>query len=220
MASNRHNKRTVSKDVQFSKAMTYLLRHGAIKEGFEITQDGFVKLDDILAHKNFKNATKEDLVKIVETCPKQRFGIKTVKDENTQVENIYIRANQGHSIDDLELGMKEITEADNIEECLHGTYYKAWEAIKMEGLSKMNRQHIHFTRHFPGSIKVISGMRSNCEVIVSIDISHCIKDGIKFFLSENDVILSPGDQNGSITPKYFKQVIDLKNNGYLDFKND
>ncbi len=49
MASAKPNKKaSVGKDVQFSKTMTYLLRHGAIKEGLNISQDGFVKLDDLL----------------------------------------------------------------------------------------------------------------------------------------------------------------------------
>ncbi len=70
MASAKPNKKTsVGKDVQFSKTMTYLLRHGAIKEDLNISQDGFVKLDDLLDHKTLKNATKEELIKIVQNYP-------------------------------------------------------------------------------------------------------------------------------------------------------
>ena len=133
MASNSPNyKSKMSKDVQFSKTMTYLLRHGANKEDLEMTQDGYVKLDDLLAHKNLKNASKEELIKIVENCPKQRFSIKAEKDENGNTETLFIRANQGHSINNVDVEMKELNNADKIKECLHGTYYKAWEIIKNE----------------------------------------------------------------------------------------
>jgi 2'-phosphotransferase len=210
MASN-FKRSAVGMDVQFSKAMTYLLRHGAEKEGLNISQDGYIALDDILKHKNLRKAKKEDLIKIVENCPKQRFSIKH-SDDNV----LYIRANQGHSIQNLELQMTEITEMDNLEEALHGTYYKAWELIKTEGLRKMTRQHIHFSEDFPGSKEVISGMRGNCQIAVYIDIKECLNDGIKFYRSENNVILSPGDQMGFIRPKYFKRVYDLKTNELLE----
>ena len=35
-------------------------------------------------------------------------------------------------------------------------------------------------------------------------------DGIKFYMSANKVILSSGDINGIILPKYFKNVVDRK----------
>ena len=133
MASNKPNRKgPIGKDVQFSKAMTYLLRHGAIKEGLNIDQDGFIKLDDLLAHRTLSRASKEELIQIVQNCPKQRFSIKSIKDDSDNKEIFYIRANQGHSIEELEIQMKEINDLDKIEECLHGTYYKAWNIIKNE----------------------------------------------------------------------------------------
>ena len=41
-----------------------------------------------------------------------------------------------------------------------------------------------------------------------------IEDGLKFYRSENNVILSPGDENGFINPKYFLKVIDIKTSNY------
>lgn len=51
---------------------------------------------------------------------------------------------------------------------VHGTFIKAWPSIKKNGLSRMNRQHIHFA---PGSLgtKVTSGMRANCTVFIYVD---------------------------------------------------
>jgi hypothetical protein len=49
-----------------------------------------------------------------------------------------------------------------------------------------------------------------------------ILDGIKFYRSENNVILSPGDSEGFIKPKYFVKVVDLvksKNLAIILFQN-
>jgi len=73
-----------------------------------------------------------NLLKKVQNCPKQRFALKVISDESNNTETLYIRANQGHSLEDLDVQMKEITKEDKIEECLHGTYYKAWDLIKNE----------------------------------------------------------------------------------------
>ena len=39
----------------------------------------------------------------------------------------------------------------------------------------MGRQHIHLSEDFPGSKQVISGMRSNCQVVVYIDVKKCLQ---------------------------------------------
>lgn len=46
-----------SKDVQLSKALSYVLRHGAIKERLPIGPDAFIKLDLLLARPKFKAHT-------------------------------------------------------------------------------------------------------------------------------------------------------------------
>lgn len=40
-------------DVKTSKALSWLLRHGAKKEGLAVLPDGWVALDDVLKRKNF-----------------------------------------------------------------------------------------------------------------------------------------------------------------------
>ena len=46
---------TARKVKNLSKKLSYLLRHGAVKEGFDIDTAGFVLVKDILADKKFKN---------------------------------------------------------------------------------------------------------------------------------------------------------------------
>ncbi len=112
------------------------------------------------------------------------------------------RARQGHSIP-VDVGLKEIT--DPTTRAWHGTTRNAWNLIEESGgLNRMGRQHIHMAKGMPG--EVVSGMRETSKVIVEIDCELAMKDGIKFFESENGVILSDGI-DGVISKKYFKNVI-------------
>ncbi len=93
-------------------------------------KDGFVKLDHLLEHRSLKNSNKEELLKIVENCSKQRFLVEYFTNEQNGSSEPWIRANQGHSLKNIQVEMTEITESEKISECVHGTYYKAWEMIK------------------------------------------------------------------------------------------
>lgn len=37
-------------DVRASKALAYILRHGAEKEGLHIRSDGYIRLDDVVSY--------------------------------------------------------------------------------------------------------------------------------------------------------------------------
>ena len=40
--------------IKISKAMSYVLRHGAEKEGIAMRPDGFIKVDDLLAFESIR----------------------------------------------------------------------------------------------------------------------------------------------------------------------
>ena len=46
--------------------------------------------------------------------------------------------------------------------------------------------------------------------MIYIDIDKAIDAGLKFWLSENGVILSEGDKNGYISRRFFSKVMDVK----------
>jgi 2'-phosphotransferase len=56
---------------KISKAMSYILRHGAAKEGIEMGTDGNVLVDDLLKKPNFKGVTVDKIRSIVENNDKQ-----------------------------------------------------------------------------------------------------------------------------------------------------
>lgn len=193
------------KDISLSKALSWILRHGAIKEGLIITEEGFVAVDEILKHKSFRNYQLSDIQRVVAENEKQRFALRT----DTETGILYIRANQGHSIQAIQkLDLDPILEASEAPVVIHGTYKKYWEKIKHEGLSHMSRMHIHFAPGDPGKEEVISGMRKSADLYIYIDMPKALADGLKFYRSLNNVILSPGNENGLILPKYFSKVAD------------
>lgn len=80
----------------------------------------------------------------------------------------------------------------------------------------MARNHIHMAIGMPGKKGVISGMRGSCEVVVEINLVKAIKQGVPFFVSENQVILSPGTNGeGFLPPQYFRQVLNIKNGEFI-----
>lgn len=182
---------------QISRMLTYHLRHRANELG--VDKRGYVPVEDLLGHQDFKqkNVTLEMIQDMVEKCEKQRFSIERVGDV------WYVRCNQGHSQNvkvESEALLTELTEAPPV--CVHGTRKSYLQKITEEGLSRMKRKHIHLVPNF----EVKSGWRNGSDAFIYVDTAAAMKDGIRFFKSENGVILTEGDANGFIPPKYFGEV--------------
>ncbi|XP_004264323.2 tRNA 2'-phosphotransferase 1 [Orcinus orca] len=202
-----HRPREQDRDVQLSKALSYALRHGALKLGLPMGPDGFVPLDTLLQLPQFCSFSVEDVQRVVDTNGKQRFALQP-GDPGT---GPLIRANQGHSlkVPELELIPLETPQALPLV-LVHGTFWQHWPSILLKGLSCRGRTHIHLAAGLLGDPGVISGMRPNCEVAVFINGPLALADGIPFFRSANGVILTPGNADGVLPPKYFKEALQLR----------
>jgi len=189
-------------NIKLSKTLTYILRHKAEKYKLNIDEAGFINIDEILNLQQIKNknCTLHDIEQIVKNCPKQRFLIKT---ENGITK---IRANQGHTIRKIqnEELLELITDPNLLHMCVHGTYHDYINDIMKQGLKCMGRNNIHFVTC--DTNKVQSGMRSDVEYMIYIDVEKAMNDGIKFYKSSNGVILSNG-KGGNILPNYFKKIV-------------
>ena len=206
MTTEKHN-------IKLSKSLSWLLRHnldviypyleGDDKEIARTT--GFVECEAILKHPRFQNYSIDDIQQVCAKNDKQRFCIRQHPNNPNKLQ---IRANQGHSIETVEVELRKITDPNEItHDVIHGTYKKCWpEILKSGGLNKMKRNHIHFAKGLPGDSGVISGMRQNAEVRIYIDVKEAMNEGFEFFESSNGVILCPGDINGILPVKFFKKV--------------
>lgn len=196
--------------VQLSKLLSYVLRHGAVKEKLTISPDGYIAVNDLLQRPKFKNVTMEQISHVVETNDKKRYELKN--DGGV----FYIRASQGHSLKTVESKdlLVKVTEALSTP-VIHGTTKEAWASIQKQGLSKMNRNHIHFAIGLPDDPKVKSGIRKTSQVFIYIDVEKAKNGGVEFYRSTNDVILSSGLDGGVIPPIYFEKVVDRDGNTLL-----
>ncbi len=49
-------------------------------------------------------------------------------------------------------------------------------------------------------------MRKSSQVLIFIDVAKALQAGIKFYLSANGVVLTPGNAKGYLKPKFFQRV--------------
>lgn len=176
--------------------------------GFQLSTDGFIFLEDLLAHPQFQSYSVDDVKRVVETNDKQRFKLQP-HSENGRLQ---IRANQGHSVqvEDLELKPVLPGSPDCPSEAVHGSYLRNWSSIQQHGLSRMKRTHIHLAPGLPGEEGVISGMRKDCDLAIFINVTKALSDGIRFFWSDNGVLLTTSDTEGKLLPKYFSRALRLR----------
>lgn len=164
-------------------------------------------MEDILDLPEARNNTEQDVRRIVKNDSKGRFSLR----ERCGI--LQIKATQGHSLEIPKLELKLVTHYTEVKCAVHGTRSRHWESIKLQGISKMGRKHIHFAQAERG---VKSGFPPHCDMAIEIDIRKAMNDGIKFYISENDVVLTEG-RGGFITPKYFSKAYKLSSREVLLF---
>ncbi|KAH0541361.1 hypothetical protein FGG08_004199 [Glutinoglossum americanum] len=235
-----------SRVITISKALSWILRHGAQKEGLKLDPAGYANVEKLLAWHKLKSlgVTLEELRVVVAENDKQRFSLIPNPEFNTTSEADeqptaneddplvwrsrasplplvsnpsawLIRANQGHSITLESSSLLSPITRDSLdmpETVLHGTFYGAWPAIlDSGGMSRMDRNHMHFAAGVPGQDSgVISGMRADAQILIYVDIRRALDAGLKFWRSDNGVILTEGDGEGMLPIEFFTMVVDRK----------
>jgi len=203
------------RNVRISKSMTQILRHRAQDFGLAVRPDGYVRLDDVLGCKILSkfNASASDVEQITRDSDKQRFEL--MRDDRGVR---FIRAVQGHSMkvvqDDELMRTLSADDPDLPAECVHGTYRRHMHDIVEQGLKaggklgQAFRNHVHFAPYGPGDGRVVSGMRNDCEVAIWLNLPEALRMGIRFFVSKNQVILTPG-KDGVVPSELFVKILDI-----------
>ena len=164
-----------------SRRLSYLLRHDkkALDDG-RIDSHGWRMVSEIIG----VGFTHQDLDEIVKTNDKKRFEYSS--------DRLRIRARQGHSID-VDVELKEMTPPDIL---FHGTATKSVESILENGIMPSSRLYVHLSADEATAIKV--GSRHGTPHVFKIDCKKMVKDGHKFWISNNGVWLTK-----VVLPKYF-----------------
>ncbi|KAK4051170.1 tRNA 2'-phosphotransferase [Microbotryomycetes sp. JL201] len=156
-ARSARGRPTDDPDVRHSKTLSYILRHGAAKEGLTLRPDGFVKVSDLLKRPKLKGCDMDTLERIVRDNAKQRFTMRAEPTGPDGADELWIRANQGHSVQVDSLDLQQVQSADEIPVMVHGTSFKLWPQISQEGIKVMGRNHVHCATGLFGDDNVKSG---------------------------------------------------------------
>lgn len=176
MDRNSSNKNSGKYD-KISKFASLVLRHNPGVIGITLDKHGWADVTALIAGMNKAGSqiNMEILEEIVRTDKKGRYSFNNDKTK--------IRANQGHSINvDVELKEKEPPEV-----LYHGTAASFLTSIWEEGLKPMGRLYVHLSSDARTAETV--GRRHGKPVVLKVHSGKMYRDGIKFYLSENNVWL-------------------------------
>jgi putative RNA 2'-phosphotransferase len=164
--------------VKTSKFLSLVLRHEPERIGLMLDSAGWVDVDALLAAccGNGNPIERTDLEEVVRTSDKKRFALS---DDGQK-----IRANQGHSVE-VELGYTQQTPPARL---FHGTASRFIESIRVKGLLKGERHHVHLSLEEATAQNV--GQRHGKPVVLVVNAEAMHAAGREFFLSENGVWLT------------------------------
>lgn len=156
--------------IRKGKQLSFLLRHDT---EYRFDEHGYREVQDLVQNHGF---TKDEIVELVETNDKQRYEFNDDKSK--------IRARQGHSVN-INIDLKETLPPDVL---FHGTATRFLPSIKEKGILKMSRNYVQLTENFDIAMEV--GKRHGKPVILAVDTKTMREDGVKFYLSNNNVWLT------------------------------
>ena len=164
-------------DSKISKYISLILRHKPEEIGLKLDEHGYLGVLDLIEglNKSYEGFSMDDLERIVREDSNGRYSFNEDKSK--------IRANQGHSIK-VDLGLEPIKPPKVL---YHGTRRKYLESILKNGLIKKERQYVHLSKDIETAS--IVGKRHGDLVILEVDSESMFNDGIKFYLSKNNVWL-------------------------------
>lgn len=165
--------------VKKSKFLSLLLRHKPETIGLELDDNGWANVHELFQKwKSRRNetVTMEELEEVVDTNNKKRFEFN---EDMTK-----IRARQGHSID-VDVELKKTLPPKYL---YHGTAQRFLNTILKDGISKMNRNHVHLSTDW--EIARTVGRRHGAPVVLEVLAEEMSKVGHEFFLSNNGVWLT------------------------------
>jgi len=171
-------KQVSTQDESISKFLSLVLRHHPDVVGLSLDPGGWVSVAELLQAlaSRGKPLTRADLEHIVASSDKRRFALSP--------DGSLIRANQGHSVR-VDLALPTAHPPDVL---YHGTIERHLPAIRVQGLLKGQRHHVHLSAS--RELAIIVGKRRGAPYVIEIDARGMVDSGLVFYRSENDVWLT------------------------------
>lgn len=189
---------------RMSSRMCGVLRHEPEAIGVTMDKQAWVSAEEFIEKFNKVYGGKyylnlPVLMELVRTDNKQRYGLKWEGDV------LMLRCRQGHSIPWLEMDYRVEIPPEIL---YHGTVSAYLPSILKEGLKPMSRQKVHLSADV-STARSVAGRGKRKElgmpVILQLETGQMAKDGVVFYLSDNDVWLTD-----YVDPKYLSvKAIDI-----------
>lgn len=169
-----------------SRALSWLLRHGAGAAGLAMDAAGWAPIDAVLKELGM---AREALDAAVRDNDKARLELR---DER-------IRASQGHSRAGMPVTLEALEASWTVERrddpAWHGTGLAALAAIAREGLLPGERTHVHLAEATDSAV----GKRAGVDVLLRVDPARLRAEGLGLFRSPKGVLLARRVPPGCIT---------------------
>jgi putative RNA 2'-phosphotransferase len=160
-----------------SKRLSWLLRHAATAEGLTMDEAGWVPIGQVLRRLRI---SREVLDHVVAENNKGRLEITGDR----------VRACQGHSRQGLPLTLDALEASWRPHEgpgpLWHGTSVEAARSIAREGISAVERTHVHLAEALDSKV----GKRAGVAVMLEVSVEGLRAAGRGVFISPNGVALT------------------------------
>ena len=168
---------TDKETIRTSKFLSLILRHEPERVGLKLGDAGWVGVDELLQAVNANGValTREQLQHIVATGDKKRYAFSE--------DGKRIRASQGHSIE-VDLQYPPQTPPEIL---YHGTATRFLDAIRKDGLQRMERHDVHLSAETKVTLQV--GGRHGKPALLTIRAGEMHRAGFVFRCSANGVWL-------------------------------
>ncbi len=162
-----------------SKFLSLILRHKPETIDVKLDENGWLEISKLIknANQHGNSITLELLHDVVATSDKRRFMLSE--------DGLKIRANQGHSVENVDLQLESIAPPDVL---YHGTVAQFIASIREQGLQKRSRNHVHLSSELSTASQV--GMRRGKPIVLVINSEQMHDAGYQFFQSANGVWLT------------------------------
>jgi putative RNA 2'-phosphotransferase len=163
---------------KLSKIISHALRHKPEDYGLNLSEDGWVSIDELVRgikskEGDYINLTRQHIIDLVDMARKKRH----------QVLNGNIRALHGHSIQ-VEVVERPLSPPDKL---YHATAFKYWDEIKEKGLKPMSRKYVHLAVHKQDAVE-IAIKKYQKTLLLQIDALNAYEKGVLFYSNVQESI--------------------------------
>lgn len=204
---------------ELTRILSWMLRRGTKRAGLTKSPDGFIPVDELLEHNYLKGKCNiEDIITVVDNEP-EVYELK----KNPDTKLLEIRVNVDYTV--KKLNKVELTKIPHsvylpLPYIIRGVNECEWEEVNNIGgiRSKSEDGYIYFSPYEPADSYATKGVTKHDDIYIYVGVDAAIEDGIEFYKTRTDEIITKGNEDGIVSNDYYVKVVERKS-GDLLFNN-